>query len=86
MPAKLVRELLGDKAIIGVSVNTPAELQTVLDEGIADYVGVGPVHFTSSKDVLSPILGPRGIRDVLVVLGKSHVKAVAIGTVPPRPL
>ena len=79
MPATLVRKLLGPDAIIGVSTNEPQDILTVIEEGVADYVGIGPVHFTASKDVLSPILGARGIREMLGVLGESPVKAVAIG-------
>lgn len=81
LPATLVRKLLGDKAIIGVSTNEASDIHAVIEEGVADYIGIGPVHFTASKDVLSPILGPRGISRMLTVLGHSKVKAVAIGGV-----
>ncbi|GAA5939940.1 bifunctional hydroxyethylthiazole kinase/thiamine-phosphate diphosphorylase [Sporobolomyces koalae] len=79
LPATLARRLLGPDAILGVSVNTPAELQIVLDEGVADYVGIGPCFGTQTKKNLNPIMGPRGVRDVLEVLGSSPVKAVVIG-------
>lgn len=79
MPATLARKLLGPDVIIGVSTNASGDIETVIEEGVADYIGIGPVHFTSSKDVLAPILGPRGIREMLGVLGESGVKAVAIG-------
>lgn len=62
-----------------MSVNTPAELRIVLDEGVADYVGVGPCFGTETKKNLNPIMGPRGVRDILEVLGESEVKAVVIG-------
>jgi thiamine monophosphate synthase len=80
LPAKLARQLLGPDALIGVSVNTPEEMQIVLDEGVADYVGVGPCFGTQTKKNLNPIMGPRGVRDILQVLGDSEVKAVVIGT------
>lgn len=79
LPSKLARRLLGPDAILGVSVNTPQELQTVLDEGVADYVGIGPCFGTQTKKNLNPLMGPRGVRDVLEVLGDSPVKAVIIG-------
>ena len=78
LPSTLARRL-GTDAILGVSVNTPEELQTVLDEGVADYVGIGPCFGTQTKKNLNPIMGPRGVRDVLEVLGDSPVKAVIIG-------
>ncbi|GAA5987561.1 hypothetical protein JCM5350_006040 [Sporobolomyces pararoseus] len=83
LPSKLARRLLGPDAILGVSVNTPQELQTVLDEGVADYVGIGPCFGTQTKKNLNPLMGPRGVRDVLEVLGDSPVKAVIIGGITP---
>lgn len=79
LPARLVRQLLGPDALIGVSVNTPQEVQIVMDEGVADYVGVGPCFGTQTKKNLNPILGPRGVRAVLETLGESTIKAVIIG-------
>ncbi|GAA5917460.1 hypothetical protein JCM6882_006477 [Rhodosporidiobolus microsporus] len=83
LPSSLARRLLGPDALIGVSVNTPAEMQVVLDEGVADYVGVGPCFGTQTKKNLNPIVGPRGVRDVLQVLGESEIKAVVIGGITP---
>ncbi|GAA5825210.1 hypothetical protein JCM11251_006145 [Rhodosporidiobolus azoricus] len=83
LPSPLARRLLGPDALIGVSVNTPAEMQVVLDEGVADYVGVGPCFGTQTKKNLNPIVGPRGVRDVLQVLGDSPIKAVVIGGITP---
>ncbi|GAA6043583.1 hypothetical protein JCM8097_005265 [Rhodosporidiobolus ruineniae] len=83
LPASAARALLGPDALLGVSVNTPAELQVVLDEGVADYVGIGPCFGTQTKKNLNPIMGPRGVRDILEVLGESEVKAVVIGGITP---
>jgi len=79
LPSTLARKLLGPDAILGVSVNTPTEMQAVIDEGVADYVGIGPCFGTQTKKNLNPIMGPRGVRDVLEVLGDSPIKAVIIG-------
>ncbi|GAA6061137.1 hypothetical protein JCM10212_001737 [Sporobolomyces blumeae] len=84
LPSTLARKLLGPDAILGVSVNTPQEMQTVLNEGVADYVGVGPCFGTQTKKNLNPIMGPRGVRDVLEVLADSPVKAVIIGGITPQ--
>ncbi|GEM08934.1 thiamine-phosphate diphosphorylase / hydroxyethylthiazole kinase [Rhodotorula toruloides] len=83
LPARLVRQLLGPDALIGVSVNTPEEMQVVMDEGVVDYVGVGPCFGTQTKKNLNPILGPRGARAVLETLGESKIKAVIIGGITP---
>ncbi|KPV74592.1 uncharacterized protein RHOBADRAFT_15851 [Rhodotorula graminis WP1] len=83
LPARLARQLLGPDALLGVSVNTVDEMRLVLDEGVADYVGIGPCFGTQTKKNLNPIMGPRGVRAILEVLGDSEVKAVVIGGITP---
>jgi len=82
-PAGEARKLLGPDVLIGVSVNTAAELEEVLSLGsdIVDYVGLGPVHATQSKKDHNPPIGNRGTRDLLAMLGDSTIRAVAIGGV-----
>lgn len=79
LPATLARQLLGPDRILGVSVNTEDELRQVIDQGVADYVGIGPCYGTSTKKDLNPLLGVRGVRRILEVLGDSPIKAVVIG-------
>ena len=43
------RALLGDRAMIGLSTHTPGQVDAALDEPI-DYIAVGPVYGTSTKD------------------------------------
>jgi thiamine-phosphate pyrophosphorylase len=43
------RALLGDRAMIGLSTHTPAQVDAALDEPI-DYIAVGPIYRTSTKD------------------------------------
>lgn len=78
-PATLARQLIGPDQLLGVSVNTAEELQEVLKDKVADYVGIGPVHATASKKDHNPKIGVRGIRDILELLGESAIKTVAIG-------
>lgn len=40
LPVKIARHLLGEDAIIGVSVNTERDLREVIDQGVADYIGM----------------------------------------------
>lgn len=84
MPAKKVREILGDKKIIGVSCSTVSEIEEVCEQGIADYVGLGNVYQTSTKkDVKTPDgIGPVGVRKMLHILrrsSKKYIGSVAIG-------
>lgn len=60
-PVKKVRELLGDKVIIGGTSNTFSDAVQHI-EGGADYVGVGPYRNTTTKKKLSPILGQTGFQ------------------------
>ncbi|KAK4704353.1 thiamine-phosphate diphosphorylase / hydroxyethylthiazole kinase, partial [Phenoliferia sp. Uapishka_3] len=81
MPASMARSLIGPDQLLGVSINTEAEMLEALKEGVVDYVGIGPAYTTQSKTNLSPVLGTRGVSRVLGVLGKSDIKAVVIGGV-----
>ncbi|WP_025688213.1 thiamine phosphate synthase, partial [Paenibacillus zanthoxyli] len=55
-PARVLREKLGSRKIIGVSAHTPEEVRQAIDDG-ADYLGIGPVYPTSSKDDARPVQG-----------------------------
>lgn len=48
MPAATARRLLGDRAVIGLSITRPEEMATV-DPAVVDYLGVGPVFATATK-------------------------------------
>ncbi|ORY62726.1 thiamine biosynthetic bifunctional enzyme Thi4 [Leucosporidium creatinivorum] len=83
LPASLARRLLGPDQLLGVSVNTEEELEEVMREGVADYVGIGPCYGTRTKKDLNPLMGTRGVRKILERLGDSHIKAVVIGGITP---
>jgi thiamine-phosphate pyrophosphorylase len=48
MPVEQVRELLGPEMLVGLSTHAPAEIDAV-DPALVDYIGVGPVHETPTK-------------------------------------
>ncbi len=48
MPVSAVREIVGPDAIVGVSASTLGEAMQAQADG-ADYLGVGAMHFTSTK-------------------------------------
>jgi len=57
------RRLLGGEAIIGLSVKTVAQAEAApLD--LLDYVAIGGVFATSSKDNPDPPVGPDGLRTI----------------------
>jgi len=86
MPFAIARRLLPPSALIGVSCTTPEHVRRAVDDG-ADYVGLGAVYATSTKDVSAPgrVAGIAGVRGMLGVLDGTGVKAVAIGTYPLSP-
>jgi thiamine-phosphate diphosphorylase/hydroxyethylthiazole kinase len=79
MPIAMARKLLPKDSIIGASVNTASEAIAVKAEGLADYVGIGPIWPTKSKKDLLPILGPRSVGPILDELEGTKIKSVVIG-------
>ena len=69
------RALLGSEAIIGATVHDMAELEAVKGMAI-DYVGIGPVYGTGSKDVGLPDLGLEGLKRLCAA---ASVPVIAIG-------
>jgi hypothetical protein len=55
------RRLLGRDAIIGLSINTEALAEAAPIETL-DYVGIGGVYATTSKDQKKPPIGVDGLR------------------------
>ncbi|MBD5244369.1 MAG: thiamine phosphate synthase [Barnesiella sp.] len=74
------RELLGPHAIIGITANTAQDIIKYKGKDV-DYVGLGPVHFTTTKKKLAPELGGDGVRHVVEEVRKAGVELpiVAIG-------
>ncbi len=75
MPADKARELLGRSKIIGISVNTMKEARAAGRLG-ADYLGLGPVYETSTKDTGLPAVGPAGVVRMQERIG---IPIIAIG-------
>ena len=58
-PPKRARQLLGPEALIGLTCNDAQQLERALQLPI-DYIGLGPCHYTETKQRLAPILGYEG--------------------------
>lgn len=78
MPIAVARSILPPSMIIGVSVNTVAEALKAHEDG-ADYLGIGSIYATSTKELTKPILGPRGAAAILTALEGKNIPTVAIG-------
>jgi len=75
LPLEAARRILGPGAVIGISVNTPAEALAAARGG-ADYLGAGPAFPTGTKLDTDPVLGPAGLRAVAAAVA---IPVVAIG-------
>jgi thiamine-phosphate pyrophosphorylase len=75
LPLEAARRILGPGAVIGISVNTPAEAVAAERAG-ADYLGAGPAFATGTKLDTDPVLGPAGLRAVAAAVA---LPVVAIG-------
>ena len=85
MSIKEAREIVGNEMIIGGTANTFEHILLRLNEG-ADYIGLGPFRFTSTKEKLSPVLGINGFQLImkhLKELGKT-IPVIAIGGILPE--
>lgn len=55
LPVERVRELVGEDCVIGLSTHTPEQAAEAVRAG-ADYLGVGPIYATQTKeDVCEPV-------------------------------
>ncbi|NGM68764.1 thiamine phosphate synthase [Natronolimnobius sp. AArcel1] len=77
LPVAVARDLLGPDAIIGCSTGTVAEAEQAEADG-ADYLGVGTIYGTSSKDVsrYKDGVGPERVAEIV---DAADIPVVGIG-------
>lgn len=75
LPVQEVRRLLGPEKIIGLSTHSPAQAQEAELQG-ADYIGVGPIFATQTKE---NVCAPVGLGYLEHVVTNSSLPFVAIG-------
>lgn len=82
MDPRQARELLGPHAIIGCTANTADDILALRGVDV-DYIGLGPVHHTTTKARLAPTLGVSGVAEVMarVRAAGMTIPVVAIGGV-----
>jgi thiamine-phosphate pyrophosphorylase len=73
LPSAAVRRIVGPDRIVGVSVGSDAEALQASD---ADYVGIGPVYATASKNDAGDAIGVVELERLLVACARP---AVGIG-------
>ena len=84
MPGADARRILGPAKIIGATANTFGTLLEAARAG-ADYAGVGPYRFTSTKKNLAPTLGLEGYDNIMGECRRNGIRipVVAIGGIVP---
>ena len=65
MPICEARKILGDEYIIGGTVNSFDDILHAIKHSAPDYFGCGPYRYTSSKQILAPILGINGYKEII---------------------
>ncbi len=74
-PVSEIRRLLGPDKLIGLSTHSPAQATAAVDAG-ADYIGVGPIFSTQTKD---DVCAPVGLGYLDHVVRTCPLPFVAIG-------
>ena len=78
------RARLGPDKLLGGTVNNAEDARRAVEAHVLDYVGIGPLRFTTTKQKLAPVLGLEGIAALLPLL--DGLPAWAIGGVLPADL
>ena len=76
MPPQAARAMLGDGALIGFSSHNLVQAIAAITLPI-DYLAIGPIFPTSSKNQPDPVVGLAGVREIREAVG--HLPLVAIG-------
>ena len=76
LPPVAARELLGERAVIGFSTHNEEQAREAIELPV-DYIAIGPIFQTSSKENPDPVVGLEGLRRVRRIVGQ--IPLVAIG-------
>ena len=71
LPVADARRIVGAGRLVGVSTHTLAQARPAAADG-ADYIGVGPMFATATKDA-GPVAGPQLLRQVAAEVPLPHV-------------
>ena len=76
LPPEAARKILGDEAIIGFSTHNVEQARDAAHMSV-DYIAIGPIFATSTKEKPDPVIGLKGLREVCRRVGS--IPLVAIG-------
>ncbi|MFN2453517.1 MAG: thiamine phosphate synthase [Pyrinomonadaceae bacterium] len=75
LPPEVARRILGERAIIGFSTHNLEQAREALRLPV-DYIAIGPVFATASKENPDPIVGLKLLRDVRALTGTMPLVAI----------
>jgi thiamine-phosphate pyrophosphorylase len=78
LPARDVRPIVGDRALVGLSTHTIEQMARAITEPI-DYVAIGPVFGSTTKDTGYAAVGLDLVRDAAALARTRGLPLVAIG-------
>lgn len=84
LPPDAARELLGTHAIIGFSTHSVEQARAAARFAV-DYIAIGPIFNTSSKENPDPVVGLDGLRRVRQAVGEMPLVAIGGITVETAP-
>lgn len=73
-----VRQFIGPFATVGLSTHTAAQVAVAVTQPI-DYLAIGPVFATTTKERPDPVVGLEGVRDAVAEASRHGLPVVAIG-------
>ncbi len=75
MPADMARELLGTGAIIGLSTHSLEQAREAIKMPV-DYIAVGPIFDTGTKERTDPVIGLRTLKMIREEIGPFSLAAI----------
>ncbi|MHC1761114.1 MAG: thiamine phosphate synthase [Negativicutes bacterium] len=76
LPPERIRQIVGDRMIIGLSTHSSQQADQAVEQGVVDYIGVGPVFATTTK---RNVCAPVGLEYLDYVVKNIALPFVAIG-------
>jgi thiamine-phosphate pyrophosphorylase len=78
LPISAARRVLPAGTLVGRSTHNIAQARAAADDG-ADYIGVGPMFATTTKDA-GPLAGPEYLKQVVAQIATAHVAVGGISS------
>jgi thiamine-phosphate pyrophosphorylase len=75
LPPAAARDLLGEQAIIGFSTHSTQQASEAARLPV-DYLAIGPIYSTSTKENPDPVVGLDGLRRVREIVGEMPLVAI----------